>query len=225
VSSVTRRTASQAPRRAAVEADLLRAAEDLLGEGRSYTELSVEQIAARAGISRSAFYFYFQDKRELLLRVVDNVAELFYAHADGWWSARTQADRDLHDPTKLKETLGAVLALWREHAPLLTAIVETGGYDEEVAEFWRGINHRFVERTREHIEAEQAAGRANDLPAGTTAFALVWMTERVWYQHVARSPEVSDDELIEALAGVIWNSVYGHSAATPTPERALNVEG
>jgi TetR/AcrR family transcriptional regulator, ethionamide resistance regulator len=212
---VTRRTESP-PRRAAVEAELMRAAEELLAEGNVYTELSIEQIAARAGISRSAFYFYFQDKRELLVRMVEQVAELFHAQADRWWKA--VGDNGFADdvgPAELKRTLTAVLEIWREHAPLLAAIVETAGYDREVSAFWRAVMQRFVEPTRQHIEAEQAAGRAEKLPAEATAFALVWMTERVWYQHVLGSSGVSDEALIDALTGVIWCAVRRVQASEP----------
>jgi TetR/AcrR family transcriptional regulator, ethionamide resistance regulator len=214
VPSVTRRIESP-PRRATVEADLMRAAEELLTEGRAYTELSVEQIAARAGISRSAFYFYFQDKRDLLVRMVERVAELFQAQADRWWGAA--GDYEVADDVgqaELKRTLSSVLETWREHAPLLAAIVETAGYDKEVSAFWRGVMQRFIDATRQHIEAGQLAGHVSAMPPEATAFALVWMTERVWYQHVLGSSNVSDEALIDAVTGVIWASVRGQAAGS-----------
>ena len=57
-------------RRAAAEAepDFVAAIESLLAGGGSYADLSVEQISAAAGRSRTAFYVYFRDKRELLMR-------------------------------------------------------------------------------------------------------------------------------------------------------------
>ena len=51
------------PKRAAVQAAVLRATEELLRDGASYADLNIERIARRAGISRTAFYFYFRDKR------------------------------------------------------------------------------------------------------------------------------------------------------------------
>ena len=35
-----------------------------------------QRITTRAGISRTAFYFYFRDKRELLMRLTEDVTEL-----------------------------------------------------------------------------------------------------------------------------------------------------
>src|SRR4051794_9834961 len=73
-------------KRQATEAAVLRATEDLLAEGSSYAELNVEKIATRAGISRTAFYFYFRDKRELLMRLTAEVNQQLYAEADRWFS-------------------------------------------------------------------------------------------------------------------------------------------
>jgi AcrR family transcriptional regulator len=186
-----------------VEATLLEATESLLAEGRSYTELSVEQITGRAGISRPAFYFYFRDKRNLLVRLVEGVADLFYDQADRWWSA-SGTDRR----AELRRTLASILALYRTHRPLLTAIVEAAGYDEEIATFWRKLTERFVHATQQHVEAERAAGRARQVAPFPVSWVLVWMTERAWYQHVAQQA-MSDDELVDALTGVIWSSIYG----------------
>ena len=52
---------------------MLRATEQLLAEGSSYADLNVERIATAAGISRTAFYFYFRDKRDLLMRLAGDV--------------------------------------------------------------------------------------------------------------------------------------------------------
>jgi TetR/AcrR family transcriptional regulator, ethionamide resistance regulator len=198
-----RRSEQPTERRTAVERALFAATAGLLTEGRSYTELSVEQIASRAGISRPAFYFYFQDKRELLMRLVEGISELLYEQADQWWSA-VEPDRQ----DELRRTLAGILEIYRAHAPLLTALVEAAGYDVEIASFWRQLTERFVEATRAHLEAEQAAARARAAPPYPAAWTLVWMTERAWYQHVTQ-PSLTDDELIDALSDVIWTSIYG----------------
>ena len=79
MASLTRRTEAQTEKRAAVEAAVLEATEGLLVGGRSYADLTIEDIARGAGISRTAFYFYFRDKRELLMRLTEDVAEGLYA--------------------------------------------------------------------------------------------------------------------------------------------------
>src|SRR5512134_990691 len=164
-------SAEPTARRRAVQAAVLEATEALLREGARYGDLNVERIATRAGISRTAFYFYFRDKRELLMRLTEDVNDLLYAQADIWWSGSG-------DPAaEMREALARIAGAYDEHGVLLRAIVEVSATDEEIAAFWRGLVGRFVDATRRRIERERAAGRAAVADPQATAFALCWMTE------------------------------------------------
>ena len=190
------------PKRAAVQADVLKATEQLLAEGTAWADLGVERIATTAGISRTAFYFYFADKRELLMRLTEDVSELLYLEAERWYSGEGEPEAEV------REALINVVALYQEHEALLRVIVEVSTYDEEVARFWRSLMGRFVEATRITIEKEQAAGRAPSYPAEATAFALVWMVERLLYQWTVQETPFSREEAFEAAVRVWMRSVY-----------------
>ena len=185
----------QSEKRAAIEAGVLRATEELLEEGASFAELGIERIATRAGISRTAFYFYFRDKRELLVRLTEEVNTELIAAASTWWSGESD----------LRSALRAIAELYREHGALLRAVVEVSTYDEEVATFWRALVGRFAEPTRERIEAE--TGGAPAASARATAFALVWMVERSFYQQLVQREPVDTDELVDAMATIFEKTV------------------
>src|SRR3954452_18696750 len=186
---------ARSTKRQAVEAAVLRATEEPLEEGHSYADLNVERIATRAGIGRTAFYFYFRDKRELLMRLTADVSDQLYAVAARWFSG---------EEDEIAPALREIGELYREHAALLRAIVEVSTYDDEVARFWRGLVQRFVDATRARIEAE-----GTSLPADATAFALVWMTERAFHQLGVQDEPVARSELVEALAAIWRRTVYG----------------
>ena len=189
----------QSEKRAAVEAAVLRATEELLGEGAAFAELNIERIATRAGISRTAFYFYFRDKRELLVHLTGEVNAELMAAAETWWSG----DAELH------EALERVAGIYAQHGALLRAVVEVATYDEEIARYWRGLVGRFVDATQARIEAEQQAGRALPGAAGPLAFALVWMVERAFYEQLVDERAVDPGELVGALGDVMARAVYG----------------
>jgi AcrR family transcriptional regulator len=190
-------------KRAAVQAAVLAATEALLSEGASYADLNIERIATRAGISRTAFYFYFRDKRELLMRLTEDVNELLFQQADIWFSGAGEPEPEI------REALTNIAALYAEHGVLLRAIVEVSTYDEEVAQFWRGLLGRFVDASRRRIQFEQAAGRAVPGHAHATAFALCWMTERSMYQRLVQSDLFPVADLVESMVGIWLRSVYG----------------
>jgi TetR/AcrR family transcriptional regulator, ethionamide resistance regulator len=189
-------------KRAAVQGAVLAATEALLSEGASYADLNIERIATRAGISRTAFYFYFRDKRELLMRLTEDVNELLYQQADIWFSGAGEPEHEI------RQALTNIAALYAEHGVLLRAIVEVSTYDDEVARFWRGMLGRFVDASRRRIDAERAAGVSVANNAHATAFALVWMTERTMYQHLVQAEPIARDEIVDALAGIWLRSVY-----------------
>ena len=183
----------QSEKRAAIEASVLRATEELLEEGASFAELGIERIATRAGISRTAFYFYFRDKRELLVRLTEEVNAELVAAASTWWSGEGD----------LRTALTEIASLYREHGALLRAVVEVSTYDEEVARFWRSLVGRFAEPTRERIEAEGGEPAL----AHATAFALVWMVERAFYQQLVQREPVDTGELVDAMATIFERTV------------------
>jgi AcrR family transcriptional regulator len=187
-------------RREANEAALLEAAAALLDEGASFAGLRVEEIAQRAGLGRTNFYFYFGDKRVLLTRLAEEAAGELYGQADRWWHGEGSAD-------ELGEIIAAVVGVWMRHGAVLNAVVQTAAVDAEVRTLWRGLAGRFVDATRERIEHEQARGAATGVPAAETAFALVWMTERACYQHV-QDGGGDPRALVEALTGIWRRSVY-----------------
>jgi AcrR family transcriptional regulator len=144
---LSRREAAAGERRREAVQGFLVATEELLDDGASYAELSVEQISSRAGRPRTAFYLYFRDKRELLMRLTEDVAQTLYEEADRWWSG-TRGREDL------ELALADILRTWGQHASVLRAIAEASTYDAEIAEFWRGMVGRFVEATERRLVTE-----------------------------------------------------------------------
>ena len=203
VRTLSRRPESPTEKRQAIEAAVLQAMEELLSEGASYATLSVERIAKRAGISRTAFYFYFADKRELLMRLAAKLSDELYAEAEAWWSGAGDGSE------QLTAALDKIAGVYRAHGPLVCAIVELSTYDDVVGPFWQALVGRFVEASAARISSEVQAGKAVAAAPAATAFALVWMTERTLHQMVVLDGGIPDDELVGALADVWVATVYG----------------
>ena len=203
MAATSRQSSAPTAKRAAIEAALLEATEALLAEGASFADLGVERIATQAGITRTAFYFYFADKRELLMALTADVNELLLEQANLWWSGEGEP------AVRLERALTNVARLFGEHAVLLKALGEVAAYDEQVAEHWQRLIGQFLEATEERIREEQAAGLATCSNPSATAFALTWMTEGVLSQQILQKGRAADQELIDALVEIWVRSVYG----------------
>jgi TetR/AcrR family transcriptional regulator, ethionamide resistance regulator len=196
-------TASSSPKRAAIQSAVLRATEQLLGEGASYADLNIEKIATRAGISRTAFYFYFADKRELLMRLAEEVTDELFAEADIWFSG-------LGDPREeIRDALINVARVYERHGTMLRAIIEVSTYDDEVGAFWRGIVTRFTGAAQRRIQSEVETGASTVDDPAATAFALCWMIERVFYLELVQTGQVPKEDLVEAVVHIWMCTIYG----------------
>lgn len=171
-----------------------------------FKDLTIDEIARSAGLTRSAFYFYFRDKHELLMAAIEDVVDALYQEADRWWHGDGQGEQ------LVREALTGVVAVYTQHATLLRVATEVSTYDDEVRQFWRDLVGRFVTATAAHLQREQAAGRTRALDPERTAESLVWMTERCCYIHLAGG-ERTGEEVVEALAPVWSAALYPNAAA------------
>ena len=199
----SRQSSAPTAKRVAIEAALLDATETLLAEGASFADLGVERITTQAGITRTAFYFYFADKRELLMALTADVNELLLEQANLWWSGEGE------QAARLERALTNVARLFAEHSVLLKALGEAAASDEQVAEHWQRLIGQFVEATEARILEEQESGTATCINASATAFALTWMTEGTLSQLILQQGRQADEEMISTLVEIWVRSIYG----------------
>jgi TetR/AcrR family transcriptional regulator, ethionamide resistance regulator len=197
--------ASSGGRREEVKARL-RARTLELAAQRPFQELRIEEIASAAGLSRSAFYFYYRDKHDLLIDAASEASEALYEQADRWWHGEGRSEE------LVRSALSGVAGLWKENEQLFRIATEVSTYDESVREFWRALVGRFVAGTAEHIRREQGVGTiAPGLDPERTAEVLIWGAERCLYVLVStgdRDPEV----VVDALADLWLRVLYGEPA-------------
>jgi AcrR family transcriptional regulator len=199
---LSRRDEPTSAKRAQVERDVVCAADDLLRSGHRWNDLSVERLATAAGISRTAFYFYFRDKREVLMCLI---AEVYDEVRDAsiWLSSDADARELVHD------TLLRVRDVFGAHGSLLQAIVELAAVDEAVDEFFRELSDGFADRAAERAESLRERGLANPiLPTREATGALMAMSEKTFYEWQARGVEVTDDH-VRVLSEVWIRTIYG----------------
>lgn len=188
-------------RREQARSDVLRVALEL-AENSPFRDLTVDEIARSAGLSRSSFYTHFRDKHELLLVAVEEVAEELYRMADRWWHGEGPP------AVRVREALEGVVSVYAEQASLLRVATEVSTYDEEVRAVWMRIMQRFIDATLQHIRSEQEVGLIPEmLDPQATAEGLVWMAERCNYIYLGRA-ERSPEAVVDAIAPVWTAALY-----------------
>lgn len=104
---------------------LLSAGVDLLGK-RGHDEVSIEEIAEAAGVSKGLLYHYFPTKKDFVLAAL--------ARGQEELAERLQPDPALDPAAQLDRGLDAFLEYVEQHATAYTAIFRRGGGgDPEIA--------------------------------------------------------------------------------------------
>jgi AcrR family transcriptional regulator len=193
-------------RRAEVERRIIDATRELLDEGQAYADLSVGRIASKAGLSRSTFYDYFDDKRTLLLGLATDLTHQLEDDSSSWPAS------ELTGPDQLQQLLTGISLLFTSHASATRAIMEAASYDEEIDRWWRTEHIRtLIEAVQFHIEAVSAElDQDRRLPPDSVpavASALVWMIQQTFYQEVLRGDGHSTEEIVTGLTEVVLRVV------------------
>ncbi|MBM9508690.1 TetR/AcrR family transcriptional regulator [Actinacidiphila acididurans] len=204
---MTGRAGSGADRRAQVEARLLAAAKRLLDRGAGFTELGVKLITDEAGVGRSSFYTHFRDKTELLLRLARTFEERSVRLVAAW-----QAD-DVAGLPGLVALYERLVALYREHAAVVTAVAEVSAYDARVRESWRAQVERAAEGARARLLRDQRAGLAPaDLDAEAAGTLIVWGGSQAILHHLSAHGPDRDAAFAGELARIVWHGAFRRPA-------------
>jgi AcrR family transcriptional regulator len=184
---------------------ILVTAEKLLGQ-RAFSEISIDDLARGAGISRPTFYFYFASKDAVLLALLDRLV----AQADR--AASDMLDNLPDDPpARWRGAIRATLDTFREHRAVTLACAQARATNGEVRQLWAAVMEGWVEATTTAIEAERRRGAAPaGIPARQLAIALNSMNERVLYATFsADGPALDESEAVDVLLTIWLTSIYG----------------
>jgi AcrR family transcriptional regulator len=152
---------------AEAEREILQSAERFLRE-RPLRELTIDEVMVGTGLSRPAFYVYFRDRHDLVLRLIQEIGAELFEVADRWLKGGD-----------LRGGVEGVVSVYAKHGRVLRALSDAAVDDPDVEAAYHGLVHRFIDATADHIRAEQKdGGRSEGMSARRTASALVWMNER-----------------------------------------------
>jgi AcrR family transcriptional regulator len=190
------------------ERSILTTAERLLEE-QPFHEISIDDLARGAGISRPTFYFYFPSKEAVLLTLLDRMVE---EARSGQGDA---LERFAEDPAYwLRQGITAVYETFRLHRAVVLAAADVRATSEEGRELWARVMEQWVEETTAAIESERARGTApGGLPARDLAVALNLMNERLLLATLAGyKPAVDEASAVDVLVTVWLRAIYGSTA-------------
>jgi AcrR family transcriptional regulator len=183
-----RRRSNARLRREEARARILGAAEELLLE-RPYREITVDQVMADAGLSRTVFYRHFDGLPDVLLTLLRMI--------EGELAAPMLAP--VTDPESwLRELLASGVESFARYGPFLRALDHAAGQDAEIEAAHGAVIDRFIEQTAEAI----GPGRRSY----EIARALNLMNGHYLMETLGKDPGFDRELALETLL-TIWGAV------------------
>src|SRR5882757_9912067 len=122
------------------ELAILTTAERLLAD-RPFSEISIDDLAKGAGISRPTFYFYFPSKDAVLLTLLDRIIAEADERAD---KALGPMDTGV-DPAGVWRAINALFESFSAHRPVMIAGSAARPTNAEVATMWSKFMQKWID--------------------------------------------------------------------------------
>jgi AcrR family transcriptional regulator len=189
------------------EALILATAERLLGD-KKFADISVDDLAKGAGLSRPTFYFYFPSKEAVLLALL----EPLIAEADRGFDGAIESLPA--DPRRaFREGIRIFFTAFGSHSVVARAGTEALANSPDIRTIWSTFMQKWINQTAALIDYERRRGAAPDnIGALDLATSLNQMNERAMTATlVAEEGAVAQDRLVDTLAHIWLTSIYGES--------------
>ncbi len=168
----------------------------------SLDSINIADISRRAGVTRSAFYFYFENKASAVAALMEEMYDESSAAAGLLRADGTPAEN-------IEAMVRALFTTWDKHEHLFRASLDARATSTTVRELWDSDRESFVPVVSAMIQSERASGAA---PPGTDADALasvlLELNDRM-LERLALGGTLGREQLVEAVVAVWLHTIYG----------------
>jgi AcrR family transcriptional regulator len=171
-----------------------------------YRDLTVNELMAIAGSSRSAFYRYYEDLPAMMEHLLNDFKEKIMAATSAWLTGEG-------DPISLlKDALGNMVEVSYQYGPILRAVLDAAPMNERLEKAWTHFAKDFDDAVTHQIEYQQKAGLIKPFDARPVATALNRMDSEMVSHHFGRRPRTNQISVRDAIIRVWVATLYGDSA-------------
>lgn len=170
--------------------------------------INVAEISKQAGITRSAFYFYFENKGAAVAALMERILDATFAVNDVFTTASDPPRRRVY------AMLAGLFDTVERHHHLFRAMLEARGSHPTVRDIWDNARESFVESLAAMIRADRSAGLAPEgLDAEVLASVLLEFNDRLLERLTLGGP-LSRDQLMDGAATIWLSTIYGAAATS-----------
>lgn len=168
-----------------------------------FRDLTVGKLMTSAGLSRSAFYQYFNDLHDLMESLLNMLLNEVFAVTGSWFEG-------VGDPIALlKDSLSGLVDVCYTFGPILRATDEAAAYDKQLEKAWKKFVGQFDDAVTARIEADQEQGLITNFDARPVAIALNRLDAYTLIEAFGQRPRSNKEPVLEALTKIWVSTLYG----------------
>ena len=168
-----------------------------------FRDMTVTSLMATTGVSRSAFYQYFNDLHEVMETLLGMLQGEIFVAAEPWIAGAG-------DPIALmQEALAGLVDVGYQRGPFLRAITDAASTDARLEKAWVQFLAGFDDAATARIEADQKQGLIPDFEARPVAYALNRLDAYTLLQAFGQHPRKQPEPVREALARIWISTLFG----------------
>lgn len=189
---------------------IIEAVVDLLGSV-PIADLSVMRIAEHAGVTRPAFYFYFESKYAVVAAALDEA----WAELDAATDELTRYEFEEPPAVFSRRMIGQAIDVWQRYMPLMNACMQARESDPQLAEMWTRLLGNLSGKLAAFIDRLRESGQTTPVIDDTQALthALVGMTVWALHEHHLRTESIDLDRVMAAIRAIWLAAAWGTGRA------------
>jgi AcrR family transcriptional regulator len=168
-----------------------------------FRDMTVNALMASTGLSRSAFYQYFNDLHELMETLLEMFKGEVSAVTGPWFTG-------VGDPiVLLNESLAGLVDVCYRLGPILRATEDAAATDKRLEQAWKQFVDSEDAAVTTRIEADQEQGLIPDFDARPVAIALNRLDAYTLIDAFGQHPRRQPEPVREALSRIWISTLYG----------------
>ena len=169
-----------------------------------FRDLTVGALMKDAGLSRSAFYKYFDDAYDLVRKLLHALEVDIFRETSLWFEGDG-------DPLELlRESLTNLVKIAYARGPILRAVTDAAVSDQRLEVVWNQTLVKFDKAIAERIRQHQRAGWITEFDARPVAMALNRMDVAMLVDAFGRRPRKRQKPVVEALFRIWSSALYAN---------------
>ena len=169
--------------------------------------LNIADVTRRAGVTRSAFYFYFENKAAAVAALLEPMYDA------GFLAGDILTDTAQPPRRRIRAMLSALLDTVDQHRYLLQAMLEARATSAAVRDVWDDARDTFVPTVAAVIAAARTSGSAPDGPSTTVVASMLLEFNDRLLERYTLGGRLSRDELLAGAETVWLGTIYADDGA------------